>query len=173
MIILITFLIGLGLGYQMNNQLVWKNVQHKAAQLPLRPDIRGEIKNLTGEIVKIDNNVIELKTDPLAMGLLIPQDYLTKQIKLTKTTKIFQRIKKSDEEYNAEITEQQKQGQAQPQELLPIGPNMGLPMTISRYKTVDLTIDDLSVGRQIQVRVNEDAKTVNKLTAVEIILMAN
>jgi hypothetical protein len=125
-------------------------------------DYDYEVRNLSGQIESIDNNNIIIKIKPLSPWA--DADLDKREIKITNETKIYQYLKKSEEEFQKILSNAKKTTEQRPDS------NIILP---SRYDLKDVPVSSLSIGQQITVEASNNIRDIKKFDANKITIESN
>lgn len=120
---------------------------------PIRADM--EVKNISGEIQKIDGNKITLKIHPLEP--LADPSLDTRIVVVDSATKIYGVAAKDPKEYAAEVKAYEKNRK-------PADP-ITLP---DSFKKIEISVSDLKAGDVISVIAEKDIKEAKEFAALEI-----
>jgi len=121
----------------------------------------AKIMTLTGDVVKKNNNSIDLKIIPLEP--LADPDLNIRVVEINKETKIYQIVEKDQAKYEEELAKY----------LAEFSDNSYIngpkaPLVPNRYKQAEALLSDITTGQVVSIKTAEDIKDKKRFLATEI-----
>lgn len=154
-------------------QAGWDAAKKRLVETGFVPEINNEIemKMVTGEIMGIKNNKINLKINPLTP--LADADLDDRIVLINKNSLIYKLVEKNQQKQEEEMKEFEEKMREFEEKIMKnknLNQEFESPMPPEFFNKEKIKISDIEIGQRVSVMAQKDIKEVKEFTAEEIVI---